>query len=80
VDQLYILLENCLRYATHPLCSTQRLTLSIDYIYVTTSKDNPPVPMGYLQAPTTEQLQPGIPMKGVTGSDHVSLTVDVAWK
>jgi RNA exonuclease NGL2 len=52
-----------------------------DYIFVLdpVTGDAKAQVLGYLKPPSTEQLGLGIPMKGITSSDHVSLTVELAW-
>jgi hypothetical protein len=33
--------------------------------------------VGFLGLPSTQDLEPGLPRKGISGSDHISLVVDI---
>jgi len=33
--------------------------------------------VGFMKVPKTEEMEPGLPQKGICGSDHVSLVADV---
>ncbi|KAF5374954.1 hypothetical protein D9758_000191 [Tetrapyrgos nigripes] len=48
----------------------------LDYIFVIDSSSRSSV-TGLLVPPKTEDLEPGLPRKGVCGSDHVSLSADL---
>lgn len=52
----------------------------LDYIWVIDPPDRKAVVSRLLQPHTTDNLQPGIPRKGVCGSDHVSLAAEVRWE
>ncbi|KAI0815101.1 Endonuclease/exonuclease/phosphatase [Irpex lacteus] len=51
----------------------------LDYIFVLPPADRPVTVTGLAKPHTTEKLDPGIPMKGVCGSDHVSLCAELSW-
>ncbi|KAJ7487688.1 Endonuclease/exonuclease/phosphatase [Mycena galericulata] len=50
----------------------------IDYIFVLT--DRPAVVTGLLAPHITKDLDPGLPQKGICGSDHVSLCAEILFK
>ncbi|KAL0072060.1 RNA exonuclease ngl2 [Marasmius tenuissimus] len=52
---------------------------SIDYIFVVDPVDVQSTVVGLLSPPSTSDLEPGIPRQGVSGSDHVSLCVEIAF-
>ncbi|KAH9984669.1 Endonuclease/exonuclease/phosphatase [Russula compacta] len=51
----------------------------LDYIWVIDPPDRRASVVRLLQPHTTENLQPGLPRKGISGSDHVSLAAEVQW-
>ncbi|KAK1232702.1 RNA exonuclease ngl2 [Marasmius sp. AFHP31] len=52
---------------------------SIDYVFVIDPVDVQSTVVGLLSTPSTSDLEPGIPRQGVSGSDHVSLCVEIAF-
>jgi len=52
----------------------------LDYIWVIDPPDRKAVVTRLLQPHTTDNLEPGLPRKGVCGSDHVSLAAEVRWE
>lgn len=53
-------------------------SLCVDYIMIIDGARSFEV-VGFLQPPSTEDLEPGLPRMGVCGSDHVSLMAEIAW-
>ncbi|KAI0094767.1 Endonuclease/exonuclease/phosphatase [Irpex rosettiformis] len=51
----------------------------LDYIFVLSPADRPVTVMGLAKPHPTAKLEPGIPMKGVCGSDHISLCAELSW-
>ncbi|KAI0304974.1 Endonuclease/exonuclease/phosphatase [Russula brevipes] len=51
----------------------------LDYIWVIDPPDQRASVVSLLQPHTTENLRPGLPRKGISGSDHVSLAAEVQW-
>jgi len=51
-----------------------------DYIWVVDPPDRRAVVTCLLQPHITDNLEPGLPRKGVCGSDHVSLAAEVRWE
>lgn len=49
----------------------------LDYIFILDPTNGHCVITGFSQPHTTENLKPGIPRKGICGSDHVSLSVEI---
>lgn len=35
---------------------------------------------GLAKPPTVDNLEPGIPKEGVSGSDHIALIVEITWQ
>ncbi|KAH8988960.1 Endonuclease/exonuclease/phosphatase [Lactarius akahatsu] len=52
----------------------------LDYIWVIDPSDQRAVVTRLLQPHITDNLEPGLPRKGVCGSDHVSLATEVRWE
>lgn len=56
------------------------LTADIDYIYML---EDPEIQLyevlGVSEPPATEQLGAGLPLKGICGSDHLSVRARIAW-
>lgn len=52
---------------------------SQDYIWVIDPPNQRASVMRLLQPHKTENLHPGLPRKGISGSDHVSLAAEVRW-
>ena len=52
----------------------------VDYIWVIDPPDRRVAVTRLLQPHTTDNLEPGLPRKGVCGSDHVSLAAEVRWE
>lgn len=52
----------------------------LDYIWVIDPPDRRAVVTRLLQPHMTDNLEPGLPRKGVCGSDHVSLAAEVRWE
>ncbi|KAL0580365.1 RNA exonuclease ngl2 [Marasmius crinis-equi] len=52
---------------------------SIDYIFVIEPANVQSTVVGLLSPPSTGDLKPGIPRQGVSGSDHVSLCVEIVF-
>lgn len=53
---------------------------STDYIFILDPVDRQSAVVGLLKPHSTDNLQPGIPRKGVCGSDHVSLCAELVWQ
>jgi RNA exonuclease NGL2 len=53
--------------------------LCLDYIFVLDPPSHTSHVVGLLKPHTTEDLEPGLPQKGVCGSDHVSLLSEIVW-
>jgi len=51
----------------------------LDYIWVIDPPDRRASVVRLLQPHTTHNLHPGLPRKGISGSDHVSLAAEVQW-
>ncbi|KAI0068339.1 Endonuclease/exonuclease/phosphatase [Artomyces pyxidatus] len=51
----------------------------LDYIFVIDPVDQHSTVLRLLQPHKTESMDPGLPRKGVSGSDHVSLAVELEW-
>ncbi|KAF8507186.1 Endonuclease/exonuclease/phosphatase [Russula emetica] len=51
----------------------------LDYIWVIDPPNRKASIMRLLQPHRTENLHPGLPRKGISGSDHVSLAAEVQW-
>lgn len=51
-----------------------------DYIWVIDPNDRRAVITRLLRPHMTDNLEPGLPRKGVCGSDHVSLATEVRWE
>lgn len=66
------------RYLTSFASKVSR-TNFLDYIWVIDPPDRRASVVRLLQPHTTENLQPGLPRKGISGSDHVSLAAEVQW-
>lgn len=80
MDQLHSLLEDSarcdlfrLKYTYHKLL-TQHIT---DYIFILDPPDKRSVVIGLSRPHRTEDLDPGLPRKGVCGSDHISLSAEI---
>ncbi|KAI0051675.1 Endonuclease/exonuclease/phosphatase [Auriscalpium vulgare] len=52
----------------------------LDYIFIIDPADQSSSVLSLLQTPKTDDLAPGLPKKGVSGSDHVSLATELQWK
>ncbi|TFK57174.1 Endonuclease/exonuclease/phosphatase [Heliocybe sulcata] len=52
---------------------------TLDYIFVIDPPDQVSRVCGVLNPLQTEDLEPGLPRLGISGSDHVSLVAEVAW-
>ncbi|EIN14201.1 Endonuclease/exonuclease/phosphatase [Punctularia strigosozonata HHB-11173 SS5] len=50
----------------------------LDYIMVIDGEQSCTV-TGYLQSPSTDSLEPGLPKLGVCASDHISLMAELSW-
>ncbi|KAK7058886.1 RNA exonuclease ngl2 [Paramarasmius palmivorus] len=53
---------------------------SIDYLFVMDPPNLESSVLGVLSTPQTSELDPGIPRKGVCGSDHISLTATITFR
>ena len=51
----------------------------LDYIWVIDPPNRSASVVRLLQPHATENLHPGLPRKGISGSDHVSLAAEVQW-
>jgi len=51
----------------------------LDYIWVIDPPNRSASVLRLLQPHATENLRPGLPRKGISGSDHVSLAAEVQW-
>lgn len=51
----------------------------LDYIFVLDPPSRTSHVVGLLKPHTTEDMEPGLPKKGVCGSDHVSLVSEIVW-
>lgn len=51
----------------------------LDYIFILDPPQQTSAVAGYLEPPTTQELEPGIPMKGVCSSDHISVCAEIYW-
>lgn len=51
-----------------------------DYIFVIDPPDRVSSVVGLLKPHQTSDLDPGIPRKGISGSDHVSLAAELQWQ
>jgi RNA exonuclease NGL2 len=60
-------------------CYTHYWKNVLDYIWVIDPPDRRASVVRLLQPHATENLHPGLPRKGVSGSDHVSLAAEVQW-
>ncbi|ETW86966.1 hypothetical protein HETIRDRAFT_99377 [Heterobasidion irregulare TC 32-1] len=52
----------------------------LDYIFVIDPPDRVSAVVGLLKPHQTSDLDPGIPRKGISGSDHVSLAAELQWQ
>lgn len=53
------------------------IVTSADYIFILNPSNGHIVVAGFSQLHRTEDLDPGLPRKGVCGSDHISLSVEI---
>ena len=69
-------------HAPNPLLTTRpRLEIAVtDYIFVIDPPDRVSSVVGLLKPHQTSDLDPGIPRKGISGSDHVSLAAELQWQ
>lgn len=51
----------------------------LDYIFILDPPARVSHVVGLLKPHTTEDMEPGLPQKGVCGSDHVSLVSEIVW-
>lgn len=51
----------------------------IDYIFILDPPSHISHIVGLLKPHTREDMEPGLPQKGVCGSDHVSLVSEIVW-
>jgi RNA exonuclease NGL2 len=51
-----------------------------DYVFILDPKGNPINILGLLEPHSAENLSPGLPKKKVSGSDHISLVVELGWQ
>lgn len=67
-------------YSAQPGLKSQLGSVTLpDYIWVIDPPDQRASVVSLLQPHTTENLRPGLPRKGISGSDHVSLAAEVQW-
>ena len=80
MDLLYPLLEDGSRLAhlIHDTCLLLK-RLWPDYIFVLDPPSRTSHVVGLLKPHTTKDMEPGLPRKGVCGSDHVSLLSEIVW-
>lgn len=57
--------------------SGMTLSVTLDYIFILDSPGNSSKITGFAQPFRTKDLYPGIPRKGVCGSDHISLIAEI---
>lgn len=82
MDKLHTLLAVRVRWESHLVSVEHSLTLRdlTDYIWVVDPPNRKASVTRLLQPHTTENLHPGLPRKGISGSDHVSLAAEVQWE
>lgn len=51
----------------------------LDYIFILDPPSRISHVVGLLKPHTTEDMEPGLPQKGICGSDHVSLVSEIVW-
>ncbi|KAI0080079.1 Endonuclease/exonuclease/phosphatase [Panus rudis PR-1116 ss-1] len=51
----------------------------LDYIFILEPSQRPVTIVGLAKPIPTDKLDPGLPQKGVCGSDHISLCAELAW-
>jgi len=52
----------------------------LDYIFVLDLKEKPIDIIGLLEPHSADNLSPGLPKKNISGSDHISLVVELGWQ
>lgn len=81
MDKLYSLLEDSAGYVVAaPGFYPPVIHAVPDYIFVIDPPGRQHSITGFLKPPRTQDLEPGLPRKGVCGSDHVSLCVGLIWE
>lgn len=53
--------------------------LYLDYIFILDPPSHISHVVGLLEPHTTKDMEPGLPKKGVCGSDHISLVSEIVW-
>ena len=57
-----------------------RIKFLEDYIFILDPKGNQMDILGLLEPHSAENLSPGLPKKKISGSDHISLVVELGWQ
>lgn len=80
MDLLHALLEGGARLAHFAQSSCLVLNrLCLDYIFILDPPSHTSHVVGLLKPHTTKDMEPGLPQKGVCGSDHISLVSEIVW-
>ena len=80
MDLVYAFLEVCARLVrlTHNSCTSLNQSC-LDYIFILDPPSRTSHVVGLLKPHTTQDMEPGLPQKGICGSDHVSLVSEIVW-
>lgn len=80
MDKLYVLLATLSRFVVIiRLAGSSIDILSADYIFILDPPNRPSSILSLLRPHKTEDIHPGLPKMGVSGSDHVSLAAEIRW-
>ena len=52
----------------------------LDYIFILEPAERPATVNGVAKPIPTTHLEPGLPQKGICGSDHISLSAEISWR